>query len=467
MAELPLITVKRYVNELDYSIILGFEAFTEEEQRKLLKYVMNATDPAYFTDAVYNRDHLIFKIERFAIDFNNDEVAFILKPATVYLELSDEVIKALKTTKDANVYVKAQISDVYKPKRGKAKIYISDVKFIVADLNEEKAKELLNDYDPLTLLTYALGYEPTPDVYGLILPRLLPIFKPFGLGVHVIQFTPPATGKTHTALTITQLENTYHSLSFPSRAKLIGDARRNSYGLCYKYNVLYIEEFDKISGVRADEFKEDYEALLTGLEQGLWQREKSSKADISYTNPVSFCVFGNVRDKELTEYTVESHAETDREKIITLIEALTRINAKPFVQRFCYVEYITDEVNIMAYIKRNENNEPLFLHPAVSRGVIKILKDEVVKNAVKPKAENSRFDRHFNTLRSILKTLKIELDDNTIERLVYGKTTFLDVFKTEKQNVNTTTEVKAEKTAESKTDDVTTEEWDMTQFLKR
>ncbi|RLG98328.1 hypothetical protein DRO29_01225, partial [Candidatus Bathyarchaeota archaeon] len=206
MTKLPLISVKRYVNELDISIILGFEAFDEESQRKLLRYVMNATDPAYFTDAVYNRDYLIFKIERFAIDFNNDEVAFILKPATVYLELSDEVIKALKTTKDANVYVKARIFGVYKPKRGKAKIYISDVKFIVADLNEDKAKELLNEYDPLTLLTYALGYEPHPDVYGLILPRLLPIFKPFGLGVHVIQFTPPATGKTHTALTITQLE---------------------------------------------------------------------------------------------------------------------------------------------------------------------------------------------------------------------------------------------------------------------
>ena len=464
--ELPLITVKRYVNDLDYGTILGFEAFDEETQKKLLRYVMNAKDPAYFTDAVYNHDYVIFRIERFAIDFNNDEVAFILKPGTVYLELSDEVIKALKTTKDANVYVKARIADVYKPKRGKAKIYIDDVKFVVADLDIDRAKELLNEYDPLTLLTYALGYQPTPEVYGLILPRLLPIFKPFGLGVHVIQFTPPATGKTHTASTITQLENAYHSLSFPSRAKLIGDARRNSYGLCYKYNVLYIEEFDKISGVRADEFKEDYEVLLTGLEQGLWQREKSSKADISYTNPVSFCIFGNVGLLEKYGFTVEDYGKTHRDRVTETIETLTNINAKPLVQRFAYVEYITDEVNIMQYIVRNENNEPQFLHPAVSRGILKILKEEVVKNAIKPKAENSRLDRHFNTIYSILKTLKIELDDDTIERLVHGRTTFLRVFRNTKTDVNINDEddnVETDETIES--DDEIESDWTLSEVL--
>jgi len=372
----------------------------------------------------------------------------------------------LKITKDANVYVKAKVAGVIKEKR-KAKIYITDVKFIVADLNEEKAKELLNEYDPLTLLTYAIGYEPTPDVFGLILPRLLPIFKPFGLGVHVIQFTPPATGKTHTASTITQLENAYHSLSFPSRAKLIGDARRNSYGLCYKYNVLYIEEFDKISGVRADEFKEDYEVLLTGLEQGIWQREKSSKADISYTNPVSFCIFGNVGLLEKYGFTVEDYGKTHRDRVTETIETLTNINAKPFVQRFAYVEYITDEVNIMQYIVRNENNEPQFLHPAVSRGIIKILKDEVVKNAVKPKAEKSRLDRHFNTLYSILKTLKLEFDDNTIEKLVNGELTFLDVFRKQK-DVKSTDDVKTEETTAKETEDeLVIEEFDLSEALSR
>ena len=37
----------------------------------------------------------------------------------------------------------------------------------------------------------------------------------------------------------------------------------------------------------------------------------------------------------------------------------------------------------------------------------------------------------FNTLYSILKTLNVEIDDDTIERLVKGSTTFLQVLQDE------------------------------------
>ena len=437
-AELPLISFKKYVRDLDDALILGLKAFTEEKQRKVYQAMLNASDEIYFYDALRRQDVILFRLDGFSINFNTGEIAFKTKVAPIYYENVDELIPLLKKNVKSTLYVIARLSEVRKTRRGKTKIYTDEIKIVVGDYDEDMAKQLLSEYEPLDLICYAIGYEPTPEVKALLLPRLIPQFKPFGLPVNVMQFTPPETGKTHTAKMLTVITNSYHALNFPSRAKLIGDARFNSYGLCYKYDVIYVEEFEKMSGKKLDEFKEDYEALLTGLEQGKWQREKSSRTDIDYFNPVSFCLFGNVKDKSVDDYALDKLGDNARDKIKALIEELTGLNVAPFVQRFVYVEYLTEAPTIMRYILRNENNEPTYLHPAVSRAIFDILTHKCVSSASKPKAEVSRLDRHFNTLYSILKTLNVEIDDDTIERLVKGNTTFLQVLQDTKDAKETT-----------------------------
>lgn len=449
MTELPLITVKKYVKDLDDSLILGFKAFDEESQRKLYAYTINANDQVYFYDALRNNDYIIFKLDSFRINFDNGEIAFKTKVTDIYFDDLDRILPVLKNHVKSTIYVKARLGYVRKTKHGKVRVYADEVSLIVADYDEETAKALLNEYEPLDLICYALGYEPSTEIKAITLPRIIPLFKPFGLGVHVIQFTPPETGKTHTAKTISALTNSYHALGFPSRAKLIGDARFNSYGICYKYDTIYVEEFEKLSGKRLDEFREDYEILLTGLEQGKWQREKSSRTDIDYINPIGFCIFGNIRDRDISEYTVNEYTQNNRERIKAIIENMTGLNILPFISRFTYVEAITEDVKCMRYILYNENNEPQALHPSVSRAIFDILINEATNKAIRIRKDTSRRERHINTLKSILDLLNVDLDDDTIERLVDGKTTFLDVFGNESKT-DTVTE-----------DDIKYEEWDM------
>ena len=427
--EIPFITYTKYIKDLDDALIVSFAAWTPEEQKRLYLKTLNAKDKAYFADAVYKRDRILFRIENYSIDIANGEVCFTLPVGRVYAVLTEELIEALKETRRANVYVEAQISDVVKTKYGKTKIYIDDIVIKIADLDTDMAKELLNVYPPIDLICYSLGYTPANEIKALIIPRILPIFKPFNLGVHVIQFTPPESGKTSTIRLLSEYINGYHALSFPSRAKLIGDARFNSYGLCYKYDVIFVEEFDKIHGKRVDEFKEDYEALLTGLEQGVWQREKSSKSDITYSNPVSFFIAGNSENADLSEYGLTAFAEDNRRKIRSIIERLTGVNAEPFVDRFAYVEIITESVKVMQYLNYDENKKVRYLPPAISRGIFAILTDKLKRD--KYKTERKRKDRHFNTIKNILKTLQIEIEDADIEKLVNGETTFLKLFTAE------------------------------------
>jgi len=428
MAELPLITIKKYVKDLDDSLVLAFKAFDEETQRKLYAYTLNANDQVYFYDALKRNDYVIFKLDSFRINFDNGEVVFKTKVTDIYFNDLDTILPVLKNHVKSTIYVKAKLGFTKKTKYGKVKVYADEICLIVADYDEDMAKTLLNEYQPLDLICYALGYEPTTEIKALTLPRIIPLFKPFNKGVHVIQFTPPETGKTHTAKTISALTNSYHALGFPSRAKLIGDARFNSYGICYKYDTIYVEEFEKLSGKRLDEFKEDYEALLTGLEQGKWQREKSSRTDIDYVNPVGFCLFGNIRNHELTDYTVNAYTQNNRERIKTIIENMTGLNVDPFISRFAYIEAITEDVKCMRYILYNDNNEPQALHPSVSRAIFDILINNATSEAIRIRKDTSRRERHINTLKSILNLLDVDLDDDTVERLVDGKTTFLEVF---------------------------------------
>ena len=434
MTEIPLISVKKYLSKLDDGIILGFKAFDEEKQRKLLRYVNNAENQASFYKALKSGDYIIFRLEGWKIDLRFNEVAFTTKITPIFYDNVDEVVDILEQHVMATIYVKARLGKIRRFRSGHLKVYADEIRLIVADYDEETAKELLGEYLPLDLICYALGYRPTNEVKALILPRILPILKPFGMGVHIIQFTPPATGKSHTARVLSNLTNSYYCTSFPSRAKLIGDARFNSYGLCAKYDTIYIEELDKLSGKKVEEFREGYDALFTGMEQGVWQREKSSKTDISYTNPVSFCFFGNVRNEELPT-TLDAYTSSARNKIRTIIEDLTDVNAMPFIERFAYVEYLTKCESIMKYINVNENNETQYLHPAVSRAIFVLLREECVRKAKRPKPTRDRMDRHFNTVYSILQTLNVELDDYTIEKLVNGETTFYGVMVNSKQNV--------------------------------
>ena len=134
-----LISVKKYIKELDESLIIALKAFDEEKQRKAYQYTLNATDQIHFYDAIKRNDYVLFKLEGFSVDIINNEIAFKTKVAPIFVKISDDAIKILKENVRSTIYVLAEIGYVRKTKFGRVKIYARDITLIIADYDKNTA----------------------------------------------------------------------------------------------------------------------------------------------------------------------------------------------------------------------------------------------------------------------------------------------------------------------------------------
>lgn len=411
-----LVSVRKYVPQIDDSLILSFQAFTPEEQKKLVELLERSTNKIKFHLAVKHEERILFKLERFTSNLKTDEILFIL-PCGYGVKTYDNILDTLKDYDKVKMYIMGDLLS-YTDGDDDTVAHLTNTKVIIANKNDSIAKEILKEHKPREILPYIFGYTYSPTVNALIIPRILGLFKVFGYAFHVLQFTPPASGKSHVCKIASELTNSYYSVAFPSRAKLIGDARYGSYGLCGIYDCIFIEEFDKLSGKRLDEFKENYEMLFTGMEQGVWQREKSSRYDINYKRNVSLVFVGNtIENIDLYLRQINS---TSR-KILTDYISSFGVNPVPFIERLGIVEILKECDSIMKYINYNSDNDVLYLHPAVSRSILDILQDTVSSNASKVIKEGNRYDRHTNMLYNILKGLGYEeLDVDRLKNIVIG-----------------------------------------------
>jgi len=312
-------------------------------------------------------------------------------------------------------------------KNGRYEFYVlEDVEIRTYRPKTDIAKELLNEYEPLDLLAYALGYRPTPEVKALILPRILPLFttNEDTSGTHILSLTSPGLGKSECARILSELAQAYFSPFFPATTKLIGDARTNTYGLAYHYNTIYVDEF--LHGESANNLKDNYNAILTGMENAKWSRERGQ---IDYERTVSFALFSNIKDESLKEYNISTFSNNQREIVEGILRDKLKIDTiDALMQRLTYVEYlIVKDYQIMQDLNRDENGNVLYLDPSISRGIIKILAENVLKSERLKKNPKDRYERHINRLYVILKALGVDIDEETVERLVYGDTTFWDI----------------------------------------
>lgn len=424
MAEIKdyLVSVRRYVKGLSVSEILAYKAFTEGEQWRLYCMLRNASNLARFHLTALNEEEIAFRLEKFSIDTNANEIVFSTPSGMSVRTDNMEILEVLQEYDNDKLFVQGKLCiRKGKPPFQNIKFYyLKDVKISVATKDEKSAKELLGQYTAVEILPYIFGYYQDTTVVALIIPRLLPIFQPFGYPIHVVYLSHPATGKSFIAKTICSLSNSYYLVTFPSRAKLIGDARWATFGLCNLYDAIYIDEVDKISPSKSAEFRETYDFLLMGMEFGVWQREKSSKVDISYERTVSICFMGNI-PFDLSTYSVIITKEigTNRLVLSDLIKGY-EVNPDPFVQRIALVEIVPENIHIMQYINYDEHNNILFIHPAISRSVLELLQNEVNFVSKKVRRERSRYDRYVNAIYNVLKVLGIEIDEATIEKVVMG-----------------------------------------------
>lgn len=414
--ELPLVSLHKYVEGLNDSAIITFQAFSQEKQIKLKELIDRANDQLKLERACRKQQSIIFKPE--AIKLGKDYVYFKTKAGKLAIELTDDLLDLLIEFEGCSFYAKAKVIGKY----GKS-YKIDQLEIYTAEKDVETAKELLQEYNPLDLLCYALGYKPEPEVKAVLLPKLLTLFKPYEKAIHVVQFTSPRLGKTESAKLLAELSNGYYCGVLPKRTKLIYNASLGSYGLAFYYDVLFIDEFDKLSGQRLQDFKESYEILLSGMDNGIWQRESSSSKASDFKRYVGLCFMGNIRNKELPTADITSYHSNARKKLEELLKSYGIDYPAPFIERISYVEFLNVSWQIYKALNYNGSNLISYLNPAVSRGLIELLRAEVKKVAPAKKVE-SQEDYHFNCLKAVLTVLGLELDDDTIERLVKGELTF-------------------------------------------
>jgi len=422
--ELPLVSLHKYVEGLDDSAIITFQAFSEEKQLKLKELMDRANDQLKLERAYRKQQSIIFKPE--VIKLGKDFVYFKTKAGKLAIELTDDLLDCLIEFEGTSFYAKAKVVGKY----GKS-YKIDQLEIYTAEKDTDTAKELLQEYNPLDLLCYALGYKPEPEVKAVILPKLLSIFKPYEKAIHVVQFTSPRLGKTESAKLLAELSNGYYCGVLPKRTKLIYNASLGSYGLAYYYDTLFIDEFDKLSGQRLADFKESYEILLSGMDNGIWQRESSSSKASDFKRYVGLCFMGNIRNHELPTADITSYHSNARKKLEELLKSYGIDYPNPFIERISYVEFLNVSWQIYRAINYNGSNLVSYLNPAVSRGIIEILRAEAKKVAPAKKVE-CQLDYHFNCLKAVLTVLGLELDDDTIEKLVKGELTFWNAIVEEK-----------------------------------
>jgi len=440
MAELPFVTIKKYVKELTDEEIITFEAWDKEAQEKLYNMIAPSKNTLLLEHAYRKGDEVIFKPESVRISHKYNYLYFYIPAGQIGVPLTDELLDYIVQLRSKNIYFKVKLTKKAVVGNVRA-IYIGDLVAIYeADYDFDRAKELLNEYKPIDLIMYTLGYKPTNTAIASKLAMIIPLFQYNGKAIHTATFTPPRFGKTKTASILRGLTSSYLT-TMPTPSKLVYDGAKGKYGLTYFYSTLYIDEFDKIqSSKRKDIFKESYEILLTGMSEGYWTREVSSKVG-DFNNLVGFCFMGNWDQKLLETYTgIKQYNKTARNILYDMLHDI--VYPEPFIERLAYVEFIDTPIQAYKLLNYNENNQVMYLHPKVSRAVIKILQDAMIDQPIH-KLPECELDHHFNAVKSVLAVLGIELEDDTVEQLVKGNTTFLKVLQDE-QSTDVASEQKVE-----------------------
>ncbi|ADB58185.1 BREX system Lon protease-like protein BrxL [Archaeoglobus profundus] len=440
MSELPLISFKLYYEDLPEHLVSTFKAFKPEDQEKLRAMIKACEDKACLMLRAKQGKSIIFKLDQnYHLNTEKELIIFDLPAGKVLAPLTDELIELISKA-NGSTYIKAKLNGLVPSKRGVI-VKTAKLQFFRADYDLRTAEELLKEHKPIDLLMLSLGYKPTKEAIAVTLPRLLTLFKYYDrnkiAGVHVVSFQQAGTGKSSTFEMLESLANAYYCEEIPTIAKLIGDARLGTYGIVKRADIIAIDEFDKIAGDFKDRFEAIFPILLTGMEQGIYRREVSSKKELSVKKAVSYCFMGNSNNKDLASYGLAEKLTAVQVLENILKASLKNANVPAFLDRLIYVEFLRESYQILRDINIDDNGLTLILQPAVARGVIKLLREQFLRWFKLGEVE-SRTERAVKVLSAIVKMLQIEElenDEGLIEKLVNGELTFWDCLVAKKANI--------------------------------
>jgi hypothetical protein len=249
---------------------------------------------------------------------------------------------------------------------------LAKVELRTKELLEIKEKYQVNWFD---LFLCAVGINPfdmNKDEYKLLrkiyLPRVLSLFPvklndDFTKYTHTLQFTKPGTGKTTFYVKLMNIMRIVIFGRFPSRTRLVMDARSGTLGTIFHNDYVVIDAFDK--NLDKDKFDEFISYAESGLAQGVWHIEKGSASTKSERDvikrDVGFIFLGNVdkiNNESLTDF-IKDWKEWLRGELNK--RGLSSGSISAFLDRLAIVSIVDDEFDVNRYIIDKTMNASYFI----------------------------------------------------------------------------------------------------------
>jgi len=262
--------------------------------------------------------------------------------------------------------------------KGRHKFYVKSymdlakVELRTKELLEIKEKYKVNWFD---LFLCAVGINPfdmNKDEYNLLrkiyLPRVLSLFPvklndDFTKYTHTLQFTKPGTGKTTFYVKLINIMKITIFGKFPSRTRLVMDARSGTLGAIFHNDYIAIDAFDK--NLEKDKFEDFISYAESGLAQGVWHIEKGSASTKSERDvikrDVGFIFLGNVdkiNNETLTDF-IKNWKEWLKGELNK--KGLSPGSISAFLDRLAIVSIIDDEFDVNRYVIDKTMNASYFI----------------------------------------------------------------------------------------------------------
>jgi len=260
------------------------------------------------------------------------------------------------------------------------------------------------------LILIGLGYKPEPEIKRLYMPRLLSWFKGFdGKPLHICQFTLPDSGKTSFGLRNETLFNWRYIPEPPTLARLILDARSGVLGEVFLRDGIVFDEFDKWS-VDTQDRRATFDSILTGMEQGKWERGVSAMGvrtpDVPRLIPIVF--FGNLGDFDRLYGATQYNSRAFFNAIYT---ARLGHDVRALSERLAIIDACFKKIEIMDYLTYK------VLPDGVIRGIVQLIQNEVKPCDVSEL--NGRLKRHANNVYAVLSKLT-NITPDIADKMVAG-----------------------------------------------
>jgi hypothetical protein len=296
----------------------------------------------------------------------------------------------------------------------------------VVEVNTTQLPEdLLNGKPAWQLLLQAVGIKPDEKILRLFLPRMISLFKlpidpQSSPALHTLQFTKPGSGKTTYYITLKHALNIEVLQTFPSRARLVMDARTNKKGLVFLRDYIVIDAFDK--NLDKQKFLDFFSIVETGLSNGVWSVEKSVNKDVETTVRTfpTFIFLGNVSQQDTVKITNFVEANNPRSALKNFLAGMgiPEPTAVAFIDRLAIIDLNYDDIDIKDYV------DDKILRAKYSRALVEYLKDKAIHVNIDTSKINlhGRQRRYAIAVAKVLKALEVtEKPEEFAVELVSGK----------------------------------------------